>query len=556
MAEKSWVTQRLCNRLPDWSDARQLRYSVFQQLLNPVGEGLEELYRHAIDGVSNCYLTTANLDLMDVVHVVRLPNDYAFGQDLRNLNNPLYIPPRVTATVDGRTVWIDMAEDNTIETFWYDSVPTRVVDLEESTVVLPVLDETLLASLESATPNAIQHPNRLSVTVSDCTSFVDLSRRTPYSFVVLHGITERELEETEVMLIPYNGVFTTSKIWKELDSVEYFGLQPDTGTVQIDNFSFNVGRQVDKYKLNVSSHSEKLLYHRLGTHEFDEGTYSVHQHISMIADTLDTLYSGIDTVENIREIELGYDDNGTFTNVSLNDIAVQPFTGRIYGVDNTHLYIFESAAPMPDYRGLKERTAGAKMIIETDFLYYLRDETVELKPVWRLPTDRIYRNRWSVQKPDGTMVYFDIGGDETTAQNAWIGNKSYSYIKFGPFDSVSGEVYDQKLEYDLVQQGTYLFALEVQYADGHIEKDICPIQVLHKEALARLALPAALQNSTGLAFDSDQKLWLYKATSALQAHKVHLATDVMMVDFENKLLYLHEDYDSAVTVYESEDWED
>lgn len=554
--DKSWITQRLCNRLPPWTDARELPYSVFQQLLNPVGEGVEELYRHGLDGISNCYLTTANLDLMDIVHVVRLPNDYTFGQDQRNLNNPLYIPPRVTATVDGRTVWIDMAEDNTIETFWYTSVPTRVVDLDTSAIALPVIDETSLSDLEDVTPNTIQHPNRLSVTVSDCETFVDLTRRTPYSFLVLHGTTERELEETEVMLIPYNGVFTTSKIWKELDSVEYFGLQPDTGTVQIDSFAFNVGRQVDKYKLNVSSHTEKILYHRLGTHAFDEGTYSVHQHVSVIADTLDALYSGIDTLENIREIELGYDLNGTFTNVSLNDIAVQPFTGRIYGVDNTHLYIFEPEAPMPDYRGLKDRTAGGKMIIETDTLNYLRGETVELRPVWRLPTDRIYRNRWSVQKPDGTMVYFDIGGDETTAQDAWIGNKSYSYIKFGPFDSVSGEVYDQKLEYELTDRGTYLFALEVQYADGHIEKDICPIQVLHKEALARLALPATLQNATALAFDSDQRLWLQKAGSALEAHKVHLATDNMMVDYDSKMIYLHEDYEGTVTVYESEDWED
>jgi hypothetical protein len=129
----------------------------------------------------------------------------------------------------------------------------------------------------------------------------------------------------------------------------------------------------------------------------------------------------------------------------------------------------------------------------------------------------------------------------------------------------------QGFEYVLSQRGTYLFILETIFANNVIEKDIVPLHVHYKEAARKLRLPQQLRGGDGIAFDADQKLWILRNVGDGApyydlpynfgqqyniigcAYEVRLATDNMMVDFENKIIYLHENYNS-VTVTESEDW--
>lgn len=568
MSHYSWLTQRIINRVPLWSDARSLPFSVAQQLINPMASEIEDLYKYVSDGNRNKFLTTANLDLMDVIYTVRLPNDFEFGTYGENLQSPLYVAPQVYTEIDGLTIWIEPT--TTIEDFWYDALPTRAVhgSSERIVPVREVLEETVLEDLSSATLNAIALPTRLVVTVADCETFVDLSRRTDASFLMLTGVTERGLTETELLLIPYNGVFLTKKIWKSLTSVEYYGLQPeDTGNIQIDCFAFNKGREVDKYQLYVTSTTEKLLYHRFTTHDFAEGTYAIHQQMTVTADTLGDLYNGVDTLESVREIELLY--NGE--NLVLHDMAIQPFTGRIFALSDDAIYIFDQYGNLPDCRGLGAKTPGASMVINVDKYDYLRGETATITPYWRKPSKRVYRNRWSIQKPDGTVSYIDIDGTEgSDGSTAWIHNQTYADLVFGPFESDSGNIDKQSFTYTLSQRGTYLVILETVFTDNSVEKDIIPLHVHYKEALKKLRLPPQLVGGDGIAFDADQKLWILRRAGegnyydlsyeySLQyevtgcAWEVRLATDTMMVDFENKILYLHEDYDSVI-VSESQDW--
>jgi hypothetical protein len=529
---------------------------------------IEDLYQYASDGNRNRFLTTANLDLLDVAYVLRLPNDFEFGTYGANLLNPAYVAPQVKTTIDGLDVWIEAT--TTIEDFWYNALPTRALHgaTERRVLVRSVLEETTLENLSGTTLDAITHPTRLVITITGCETFVDLSRRTEHSFLMLTGITERGLEETELVIIPYNGVFLTKKIWKSLTSVEAYGLQPrDTGTVLIDFFAFNKGREVDKYQIYVTPFAEKLMYHKLGSYDFAEGTYSTHQQMTVTADNLGDLYSGVDILEVVREVELLY--NGE--NLVLHDMAVQPFTGRIFALSDDAIYIFDQYANLPDNRGLGAKTPGASMVIDTDKYDYIRGESATLRPVWRKPSERIYRNRWSVQKPDGTVAYIDIEGVESSdAAGAWISNQTYTELVFGPFESDGGDIDKQSFVYTLSQRGTYLFILETQYTNNIIEKDIVSLHVHYKEADRKLGLPPQLQGGDGIAFDADQKLWIlrnvgegayydlpyaygleYDAIGC--AYEVRLATDNMMVDFENKIIYLHEDYDS-VQVTESADW--
>ena len=564
---KSWVTQRVANRVPLWSDARLLPFSVMQQLINPTATAIEDLYKYIADGNRNRTLTTANLDLMDVAYVLRLPNDFEFGIDKNNIQNQMYVAPQAMVTVDGVNIWLDVA--STVEEFWYDALPTRALhgSTERRLPVKPVLDEIALGDLFEETPGEITHPTRLVVTISGCETFVDLSRRTESSFLMLTGVTERGLEETELLIIPYNGVFLTKKIWRTLTSVQSYGLQPLTGVISIDCFAFNKGREVDSYQIYVTPYIEKLMYHKLYSNDFSDDTWSIQRQMTVTADTLGDLYSGNDVLETVREIELLY--NGE--NLTLRDMAIQPFTGRIFALASDAIYIFDQYGNLPNHQGLGEKTSGASLVISVDKYDYIRDEVATLGTHWRKPSKRIYRNRWSVRKPDNTIAYINIEGVESLdASGAWIPNKTPTELVFGPFESEAGEIDHQSFTYVLSQRGTYLFTLETQFSDGSIEKDIIPLHTHYKEALQKLDLPEELVEGDGIAFDADQKLWIlrnvgdgypydlpyaYGQVYGMSgcAYEVRLAVDNMLIDFKNKIIYLHENYDS-VSVTESEDW--
>lgn len=545
MADRAWTTQRLANRTPTWAESRLLPHSTFQQYMNSVGLGMDELLKYNNDAKRNRYVTSANLDLLDVAHVLQLPNDYTFGKDARNIGNQSYVMPQVEGFFVAPPVTYQVEVVSTLADFWDNALPTRVEETTTSKAVAPVLPSTQMQDLISSTPATVVHPGRLLVTIAGGTAFVDYSKRTPMATLFIEGTTLQGLETSERMYIPYNGVFLTKKLWSEVTRISYHAISPGTTTIQVDSFGFNIGRETDSDRLSVSPFTEKILYHALGTAAFG----STHKQMEVAASDFSALHRGNDALHTARDYELGWDNVGVYTNVSLNDMAIQPFTGRVFAIDNDALYVFGQKETMPDCRGMSARSTDPSLIIDTDQYTVLRDTVVNFASYWRYPTKRIMRNRWSITKPDGTTIYLDINGTTVSADQAWIPNLLYTELEFGPFNSALGEISHQRLSYTLDQRGTWFLKLEVLLENSETQTDIVPIQVLYRTALKRLVLPAALLSSTGIAFDSDQHLWLLNTGIA---YKVRLATDNCLIDPESKVVYFHEEYDS-VKVYESLD---
>jgi hypothetical protein len=173
------------------------------------------------------------------------------------------------------------------------------------------------------------------------------------------------------------------------------------------------------------------------------------------------------------------------------------------------------------------------MVIESNARDYVRGETVKIRTDRRYPIKRILKNRWTLKKPDGTKVRLGLDATEwPLTQQGWILNshhQTYNFIR-------------QKIDYIVTQSGTYTFELETFYHDGTSEIDKHVISVNAINAQVALDLPSDVLNADGIAFDSDQNLWIKKGNTAYQ---MKLFTDNMIVDFDKKIIYFHEHYDKV-----------
>ena len=113
--KRSWITQRLINRAPEWSRARQFPYSVAQQVLNPLGLEIEETLQGLSEEKYSPFLSMTSIDMMDRVFTASLPEGISFNTTEDSDGKLLFDVPEVYATIDGTESEIFIAENNDID---------------------------------------------------------------------------------------------------------------------------------------------------------------------------------------------------------------------------------------------------------------------------------------------------------------------------------------------------------------------------------------------------------------------------------------------------------
>jgi hypothetical protein len=530
----SWITQRIANRLPLWADARLDKYSFFQQFINPYGSALEKLYKQLSIGAKNYYASTANLDEIDVVYKVNLPRNFNFSVNDRDPANPIRIPPRVTTNIDSVLTEIPVSENNDVESFWYTSFPTRIKrEGTDTDVSGEILSETQFKDLASSTLNTFSIQGRLAITVAGATEFINLNRPLQRGFVKLRGVTRKGQEEVERINFITNTTITSLKEWRRLEEVSVYGIFPRTATITIDVLPFNVPEQIDPFNLFIDEVNESVLFTEVEALDY---TGTILKHKIFAATNLALLQQGFTGFDVRAQAEL-LDTTGD--PIIARDFTIQPFQDRVFVLTDNKIYIYYNFMPYPDCSHLNGQTEDSLMVIETNKRDYIRDETVKIRTDRRHPVKRILKNRWSLTKPDGTKVRLGLDGTEwPLTQRGWIINShhnTYNFIR-------------QKIDYTVSEFGTYTFELETFYHDGSSEIDKHIINVNGINAEAALDLPVDVQNADGIAFDSDQNLWIKKtdpSTGIETAYKMTLYTDNMLVDFDKRIIYFHEQYDKV-----------
>lgn len=518
----------MVNAFPEWSDARSDEQSLAFQVTNVMGEHLQKLDEQLLKMGRNYFLTTANLDEIDLVYKYELPLSFQFQTDETDSAFTVNISPTVSGLIGDTWYPVTIASNNDIETFWYESVPNRMSSTVTESGNHIVLSGVSLETSPFTTFDNVPHiPGRLTVTISGGTQFLAIENDQPArGLVILEGVTRRGTEESETLIFVYNDTKQTVKEWKELTSASVFGITPDTAVLSIRSAEFNYGPYKDSFNLEWSVGNEKVdTFWNVGVS--DEGTYTLDQ-IRYVTDQFDNLLAGLTDKEVVRSTEVLTSSGLTFVPV---DLAVQPFANRVWICSADKLFLFDTDMHYPNMRQMTKKQYDSIAGIEADSYHKVLNDEVELSYLFRRPIKEVARHRVSVKNPSGT-------------RNGIVNSTLVSITSdFWRYGLVSDRQMSKSDILQLSIRGDYVFTLETIFVDGTNAIDEVIISVESKEALAEYDLDFT---AVGLSFDSDQKLWVLDDAGI--KHRIDLAYDVMLVDYDQKTIYFREQYEEIGVV--------
>lgn len=518
----------MINAFPEWSDARSDEQSLAFQVTNVMGVPLQKLDEQLLKIGRNYFLTTANLDEIDLVYKFELPLSFQFQTDETDPSFTVNVEPTVSGLIGNIWYTVSGTARNDIESFWYDSVPSRMsstVTESGNHIVLSGVD--LDTTPFSTFDNDPHIPGRLLVTISGGSQFLSIENNQPArGMVILEGVTRKGTEESETLIFLYNDTKQTVKEWKELTSASVFGITPDTAVLSIRSAEFNFGPYRDFYNLEWSVGNEKIdTFWNVGVSA--QGTYTLDQ-IRYVSDQFDNLLAGLTEKEVVRSTEILTSSGTVFTPL---DLAVQPFSNKVWVCSSDKLFLFDTDMHYPSMRQMAKKQYDSITSIDPDGYHKVLDDEVELSYLFRRPIKEVARHRVSVKNPSGTR---------NGILNSTLVSITSDFWRYG---QVSEREMGKSDILQLTIRGDYVFTLETIFVDGTNAIDEVVVSVESKEALAEFDLDFT---AVGLSFDSDQKLWVLD--NAGIKHRIDLAYDIMLVDYDQKVIYFREQYEDIEVI--------
>jgi len=152
---KSWSTQRILNRFPRWSRARDRSDSVARFLISPGGRFLDELLEEMTRANFNYFVSTVDVREEAFLYHLNLPKTFVF--DLRGKVEGVfnYEKPTITGVIDSVSYAIEVPDQRTLlQISKKESAPTRIVASQiASSFNNLVIPETAIIALDSVSIN-------------------------------------------------------------------------------------------------------------------------------------------------------------------------------------------------------------------------------------------------------------------------------------------------------------------------------------------------------------------------------------------------------------------
>lgn len=533
---RSWITQRLLNRAPEWAHIRKCPVSVGSQLLNPLANDIQETIQQLTRERYNMFASTADLNEADIVYFLDLPQEMEFASEDNSMGVSTYTPPSIYATINGSEYQITQAENNDLETLIYDCIVSRIEDAEVSHVYDSIIPRTAIANIPSTTPNSIAVEGHLYITIEENDTWEARSvDRIYYPKCYITGVTRKGTSVKEAIPLRYNGTFKSINEWQEVESI-FVSYVDSSAYLTVETFPFGRDGSLDTQNVLVpASGGERYLFIDLSSRSW--GSTLVGKGFT-VAD-LDIVRSGVDEKEVFYEMEL-LDSNGN--NVELNGYVLKPNSRFMYAVDNNYFYVYDISLEYPNTQTLLGESPETKIDLDADRWINMRGDIATLRTRNNAVMDPPSRFRWHMLDPDGNEYYLDENGITwPTTTDAWIYNDRWE----------DGIFRDRSIPIEFTKNGVYIVTLEAQYWDDKYNlsstlntKYLFFVPSIRPEI--QLALPTGLTQPEDICMDSDLNVWLKKYGSI---HKLNIFHDYFLVDYQNKRIWCREQYPSIrVTV--------
>ena len=542
MATKALSAQRIVNAFPMWSETRMNEQSLGYQFANVIGNRMDDMLKQIQKIRDSYYIALANVADIDLYYYMRLPDTYEFTKDDDDTTEWIYTPPTASGLVDGTYFSVSAPTENTVENFWYLTPPSRIsLGTTASGAYLMASGYAWQSPLSPVVVSGtIDVPNRLYVTVSGGSQYlyVDDYNITSRTIVQLDGEDRPGGELIEEMYYVYDEIQRSIHEFSQLDKVNIYTPNNNSDIfVTVQSASYNLPELPHAWRdmTQTSYRDDMELFWGIGQGDVDgQCTLELRKYN---ADDPTIRLGGFTATSAFQSYELL---NTSSQRIQARDFAVEPHSDNIWVVDSGVLYLYDGNLYYPNMQGMTGRNYDAPSVIEPSSYWVVQNEEVKLYYTWKRPTSEITQYRIWVEKPDGNK-YSIVGGVEGAYQT---GAGSWNAASF-----MTNRRIQQPDTFTMDQRGDYVYALEVQYADETSSIDKRVISVLSKTPEAQFGLASAIGSHNeiiGIDIDSEQKLWVLDTLG--YKYQVNLHYDVMIVDFDQKIVYFREPYEQ-VRVY-------
>lgn len=529
--KKNTITQELVNVFPSWARIRTDDQSVGQQLLNAVSTPIERMQKEIRRAEANAFVTTADLDQPDLLYKLVLGPSFVFDTDTSDPFLTRSLPPTVSGTVGVDTYLVNATTANTLEEVWRVYLPDR---FSLGAAVSGVDHELLDLQVDSMPWSgvALHHLSGGHLWI-ECISGVQYIRNGEFGAlergqVVLTGETRKGTIESENIVFPWDQRQKSLRDWKKLTKVEALHMESGVN-IKINSGDYNATDYLSQWNFRFSPHRKKVdEFWQIGE---VEGVPTLDR-VEFATDEWQQLIQGQVEKTVVQSFE-PLDSGGA--PVTPEDLALQPYSDRCWIIDQAGtLYVYDLTDSTPENIDLlKGRTAGPSVTFEVDFREIVYGESFTFIPWHIRPLSEILRYRIWYQDPSGARYGLKKGVTVPITDNFWIVGQQ---IK---------RTVEDVITFTPSMRGEYLFVIEADFTDGRSENERMIMRTRDKKALEEWSISSLISGiPLGLEFDSDQKLWVRTDEGYF---RIDFHYDVMLIDYENKILYFREKY-NEITV--------
>ena len=573
---KAWTTQRIANRLPSWSRARQSGDSVFQSMVNPIGQNLDLVYRSLIEIRNDYYVSSTDLNAAGYAYVMNLPNNFLFAERPAP-SGFMWDAPQINAVVNGLPVTITPVAP---EASWTHTdknflAPTRIgftpryVGVQDE--LLPAIAIGTLGSI--AVPGVWSSlasvPSRLWIDIDGGQQFggEDSKGNILEPKVIIYGTPSHyDFGEEYAEHLPFlsNTELPTLDAWSALDGIETRGIFENSTTIRVSR-GFKKDFVPEPLGLWVDPLQESRLFYQIG-----HATVSGYGELGFLQWTIPEFVDSDLQSQGFSDRTVMYeslltksprDSNPAVYVTQVIAMDRMPFSPWLVAVTQDQLCFYpawmppvsgtllSSTEPVAFNQYLREtRTPSPELVLEVGRNWVsLAADTLngfEVSTRHAGETLNIDKVRISIVSnfdgPQPQIDYIDWDGALI------VGGPSQAWLYNPKISPDPNRWQDRSIFIDITAFNPSLFmiVLETQLRNGTTQKDsvVVSTPVLYPQVSFSLEAPV-LNKVAGLKFDYLGRLLILLTT--VEVHEVDLSYDYGVVDYRTNVIYLREPYDSV-----------